>query len=283
MSGGSSSESSSGETTIRYAPYIESRHTAFLGAVASQRSSATSRNPYNGYSEVSVDAGFFGSGYSLSSFPSLYDMYGKFMAGLNIEAIWAELFEDTVNNAQIGTLVAAESSLLRDELNSNILPEFETGMRDIGAVNSSSFVIGKALLEDTRQKMLAKFSAELRYKLLPLVNDRYDIHLKWNSGVIASYMDVIKHYFTIKQSIHEMNYTMLDRGARWPLEMLDYERAALGALQGAMKQTGDAGGPSTGSKVLGGALSGAAAGASFGGPFGAAIGGVMGGLAGLLF
>lgn len=283
MGGSSGSSESSGETTIRYAPYVESRHQNFLASVASARSSATSNNPYNGYSAVAVDAGFFGSGYTLASFPSLYDMYGKFMAGLNIEAIWAEIFEDTTDNAQVGNLVAAESDLLRDELNSNILPEFQTGMRDIGAVNSSSFVIGRTLLEDSRQKVLAKFSAELRYRLLPLVNERYDIHLKWNTGVIDSYMGVIKHYFTVKQSIGEMNYQHLDRGARWPLEMLDYERSALGALQGAMKQSGDAGGASSGSKALGGALSGAAAGGAIGGTWGAGIGAVVGGVAGLLF
>ena len=279
MGGG---HSSSGETVIRYAPYVEAHHQQFLDSMENQTNIAIGNNPYNDYSEIPVDIGFFGTGYTLANYPSIYDMYGKFIAGLNIEALWTELFEDTVNGPEVGALVQAESAFLRDELDTDILPRFMTGLRDINAVNSSTFIIGRGLLEDTRQKAVAKISAELRYKLIGIAQDRHKSHLAWNSGVIGSYLEVMKHYFVIKEAYIEMDYKFYDAKDRWPLEMLDYERAGLGALQGARKTTSSSGGPSQGAKVLGGALSGAAAGAYVGGPWGAVIGGVVGGLAGLL-
>ena len=279
MGGGSSS---AGETVIRYAPYVEAHHQQFLDSLGDQVNIAIGNNPYNDYSEIPVDIGFFGTGYTLANYPSVYDMYGKFIAGLNIEALWTELFEATVNGPEVGALIQAESAFLRDELDTDILPRFMTGLRDINAVNSSVFIIGRGLLEDTRQKVLSKLSAKLKYSLISVAQDRYKTHLNWNSGVIGSYLNVMKHYFVIKEAYIEMDYKFYDAKDRWPLEMLDYERAGLGALQGARKTTSTSDGPSQGSKVLGGALAGAAAGSEISPGWGTVIGAVVGGIAGLL-
>ncbi len=282
MGGGSGSGGDS-VTTIRYAPYVEAAHQAFLSSLSSNTLSAMSNNPYDSYESIPVDVGFFGTGYTLANYPSAYDMFGKFVAGLNIEALWTELFNATVNGPEASALVKAESALLKDELDTNILPGFMSGMRDINAVNSSTFIIGRGLLEDSRQKNIAKFSADLKYKLIAVAQSRYNTHLSWNTGVIGSYLTVMKYYFTVKQSYTEMDQGFYDAKGRWPLEMLDYERAGLGALQGAQKITkSGAEGASQGGKVLGGALMGAVAGFEVGGPWGAVVGGIVGGLAGLL-
>lgn len=288
-SSGGSETTSSGTTTIRYAEYVEANHKSFLSEVSSRVSKSIGNNYYNDYESLRtrVDTGFFGSNYSIGSYPSLFDMYGKFIAGLNVEALWRELFNDTLNGTVANNLVQAEHAFLNDELDTTAVPRFMTGMRDLNAVNSSTFIIGKALLEDTKNKAVNKFSASLKYQLIPVAQDRHKSHLAWNSGVVTVYMDMMKYYFTLRQGITEMDFAMYDRRSRWSLEMLDYRRAALGTLQGAYKSTstsegGGGGGASTGSKVLGGALSGAAAGAYVGGPWGAAIGGVLGGLGGLL-
>lgn len=283
MGGGSGGGGGDTTTTIRYAPYVEAAHRSFLTNLVRLDAEAVNNNPYDDYTEIPVDVGFFSSGYTLANYPSLYDMYGKFIAGLNIEALWTELFESTVNGPEADNLIRTEGAILTDNLDTNILPRFMVGMRDINAVNSSTFIIGKALLEDTQQKEIAKFSAALKYKLIGVAQNRYNIHLKWNSGVIDSYLNVMKHYFTIRQSYTTLSYEMYDSQMRWPLEMLDYERAGLGALQGAMKtNTSGKGGASQGDKILGGALSGAVAGFEVDGPVGAVVGGILGGLAGLL-
>lgn len=285
-SGGGGSSSSGGTYTMRYADYIEVRHNEFLQTTAFYRQNLIpNNNPYGAYIDIPVDDGFFGAGYVLASFPALFDIYGKFVAGLDIEALWDQIYASTIDSPQTVTLVNAESMLLDDELESSILPKFMTGMRDLNAVMSSTFVIGKALLYDTKQKLISKFSAELKWKLITIAQDRWKAHLAWNTETVTSYARIFDLYFSAKNNITKMNFEYHAKNSLWAMEVLDYERANLGALQGAMKQTNSASsGGSSGGSVLGGALSGAAAGGMMtgGNPIGIAGGAILGGIAGLL-
>ena len=271
--------SGGGTYTMRYASYIEDRHKVFLNDTYTYRRSVISDNPYNDFTAVPVDAGFFGTGYILASFPSLFDLYGKFVAGLDIDALWEELLESSTESPAAANLVKAESALLDDELDTSLLPKFMTGMRDLNATMSSTFIVGKALLLDTKQKAVAKFSAELKWKLVGVAQDRYKAHLAWNMEVANSYSNLFKTYFAIKEGITRLNYDLEAKDSLWPLTVMDYERANLGALQGAMKQSGEE--SSSGGNILGGALSGAAAGGMVAGPWGALGGAMLGGVASL--
>ena len=286
--GGSSGGGGGGDTTntIRYAPYIENIHSAFLNNTHAIVEQVRANNPYTGFNEVSVDAGFFGTGYVLASFPALFDLYGKFVAGLDIEALWYEILTSTSDSPQVNALVAAESTLLDDELDSAILPKYMTGMRDLNAVMSSSFVMGKALLYDTKFKVVEKFSADMKWKLISIAQDRWKAHLAWNSEAVSTYSRLFDLYFNSKDSMGRLGFEGLAKKALWPLDVLDYERANLGALQGATKgvssSSSGGGGGSKAAGVAAGALGGAAMGASVAGPWGALAGGVIGGLASLL-
>ena len=166
--GGGAPANTTNQQYIRYAPYIETRHSDFLTTVYKERLTAIEDgSPFADYTDVEVNDAFFGAGYLIASFPSLYDMYGKFMAGLDIEVLWSQIFEDTVNSSVVDDLVAAEGALLDDDIEASSLPRLQTGMRDINSVVSSSFVIGKALIEDARTKSISKFSAQLKYNLIP--------------------------------------------------------------------------------------------------------------------
>ena len=249
---------------IRYAPYIEARHSDFLRSVYSARIGAISNSPFVDYTDIEVDNAFFGAGYTISSFPSLYDMYGKFMAGLDIEALWTQEYNDTIDSSVVNDLIAAEGALIDDEIETTSIPRLQTGMRDLNSVMSSSFVVGKSLIEDTRTKMVAKFSADLKYQLIPVAQSRWQTHLDWNKQVVSIYAEVMKLYFLAKTDIDEVNYAMAAKNILWPFTVLDFERAALGALQGATNSKTDVAGASTASRVLSGALSGAAMGAMVG-------------------
>ena len=120
--GGGSSSSPYTWTEIRYAPYIEARHSDFLNSVYSARVGAISNSPFAAYTDIEVDNAFFGAGYTISSFPSLYDMYGKFMAGLDIEALWTQEYNDTIDSTVVNSLIAAEGDLLDDEITTTSLP-----------------------------------------------------------------------------------------------------------------------------------------------------------------
>lgn len=283
-SGGSSSGGDS-TNTIRYASYIETRHQTFLADSAAYTNSAVANNPYDTFTDIPVDAGFFGTGYILASFPALFDVYGKFVAGLDIDALWEEILASTTNSPAAKNLVVAESALLDDELDSSVLPKFMTGMRDLNATMSSTFVNGKALLIDSKQKAIGKFSAELKWKLVGIAQDRYKAHIAWNIEVVNQYANLFNTYFSSKNNMTRLNYEFKAKGALWDLDVLDYHRANLGALQGAIKQTSNqSSSGSTATGVLGGALSGAAAGGMMtgGNPIGMVAGGIIGGVASLL-
>ncbi len=263
--GGGGSQPADTSQTIRYAPYIETRHANFLATIYNTRVSIIGSSPFSEYTDIIIDDAFFGAGYTIASFPSLYDMYGKFMAGLDIEALWAQIYEDTLESPAINTLVSAESDLLEDEIEENSLPRLQVGMRDINSVMSSSYLVGKSILSDTKTKLVSKFSADLKYQLIPIAQRRWEAHLDWNKTVVSIYAEIMKLYFSAKIDVDEVNYSMAAKNLLWPFTVLDFERAALGALQGATNSKSDVAGASTASRVIGGALTGAAMGAMVGG------------------
>ena len=223
-----------------------------------------------------LDNAFFGASYTIASFPSLYDMYGKFIAGLDIDALHGQIFADTLDSGEVTDLVGTQADLIDDDIEENILPRFELGMRDANAVMSSTYVVGKSLIESARVKKIADFSAELRFRLLPLVQERWGRHLEWNKHAVVTYADIMRLYFQARMDVDEANYAMAAQDKLWPFTVIDFERACLGALQGARTQKG--GGLSRTNKAISGAASGAAIGSLIPG-----VGPVIGGIAGLAY
>ena len=160
-------------------------------------------------------------------------MYGKFVAGLDVCVLYGQIFEDTVNAPEINTFVAAEGAMMDDDIDANVVPRFQVGMRDINAVMSSSYVLGRAAIEDTRVKALSRFSAELKYRMIPVVTDKWRTHLDWNKQTVALYAEIMRTYYQTKLNVEEHSYHIKELDAKWPWTVLGQERAGLGALQGA--------------------------------------------------
>lgn len=230
MSGGSSTTS---DATIRYAPYIEAKHEAFLVEAQARRIELIDDSPFSGYSDIEVDDVFFGIGYVMSSYPSMYDMFGKFMAGLDVDALYAQILEDSVNAPEINDLVAAESALLDDELETTQLPRLKLGYRNTNSVMSSSYLVAKSNLEAVKLKAVSRFSGELKYNMLTVAADRWKSHLTWNQSVIEQYSKIMHLYFSAKMDIDGFNYGMAEKDKLWPFTVLSFEGSCLGALQGA--------------------------------------------------
>ena len=273
MGGGTSGDS---ETTIRYAGYVETHHQAFLNKISNETGGAYHSSPYGDFANFEISDGFFGVGYALSNFPSLYDMYGKFIAGLDIDALATQVETNSIEGNYTSELVSAEASMLEDHINEKILPKFQTGMRDINSVMSSSYIIGKSLIASSQLKAVSKYSAEVKYRLLPLAHEKWKMHLEWNRQVVQQYAELLKLYVSAEMDVEGYNVGLRVKDKLWPFTVLEYQRAALGAIQGAQNITGSGEGPSQTQKAIGGALSGASAGFMLGGPSGAVVGGVLG-------
>lgn len=252
MGSGGKGSSNSTKTTIRYAPYIEDAHKALLNNYANYRAALIGSSVFSDFEEIPVDLGFFGSGYVMGSFPSLYDMFGKFEAGLDIDVLFDQVFADTVNSAAVGDLVESEASDIRDDIDSNVLPTFELGMQDANAVNTSSFIIGKALIEEARLKRVTEFSAKVRTSLIPTATERWKTHLEHNRAVVKDQADIMKLYFAVKMAVNDHNYGYAAKDTLWPFTVLEFERLAVGTLQGATtsKSSQDSGGGGILSTVL---------------------------------
>ena len=300
----------SSESITKYADYVETNHKTLLSRVSADTTGAKNDNPYtwiiNGR-EISPHPLFSSKSLvnTYSDLDPLFTSWKNNIRDFNITSLWATLFSDTTDNTAVRDLVAAERSLLEDALDQDVMPRVEVGMRDINAVNSSAFVIAKANLEDSKEKELYKFSAELQYRLLNIVIDRYKTHLSWTSGILGTQMDAVQMFLATEfQYSAFWNETKVGQ-RRWRSEMNEYYRVAVGALQSpgtVSKSSGSSGGgggysvprntpgygagPVTQSQPvgssMGSAISGAATGAMIGTAIAPGVGTLIGAGLGLL-
>jgi hypothetical protein len=262
------------ETTIRYAGYIEGAHKAMIQSAITLEAAIMDRNPYTALTIDEPDDAFFGAAYTITSYPTLYDMFGKFVAGLDIEVLWNQEITDSVYGAVLNEIVAADSDMMDDELESQI-SKMKAGMRDINSVMATGFMVTDGNMRDTKIKALYKERADLRNHFATLGQDRWSKHLQWNQNVISQYMELNRLYWATKMDNLNIKGEMLSKDVLWGFTVLDHKRVIVACLQGA-----------TDSKVkgqeaskVGKAISGAMGGAALGGMLGSAIGGTVGGTA----
>ena len=302
--GGKDSEEES-DNTVRFAPYLEKAHSKLLDHEGSDEPivsfidafNATIckhpgfgddfnedliESPYSGYEVIDIDEGYFGIRtddpsltYEMKNYPSLWDMFGKFMAGLDVHDLWGQIYEDVIQGPEIENAVVAQSALLQDDIDTMVMPKFLAGMRDINSVQSTTFVIGKAIIQGAHVKSINKFSSQIRMHALSISNEQWANHLKWDESVIRSYTEMFKLYYASRLDMDRTNLEYPTKDLMWNVNLFENARAILGAMSGsAATVTGNE--PSQASKAIGGAMMGAAGGAMVGGGPGAVIGGVLG-------
>lgn len=280
MGGGGKSSGDSVQTT-RYAPYIEEKHLSFLDTTYNTRQSIINTSPYADYEDQYPWDAMVGIGRSISEFPSLYDMFGKHMSGLDIESVWEACFTDRMDVAAVNGLAQAAAAATDEEIVSDVYPKYLFEMRSINAVNSTSFVIGKTHIELNRTRALAQLTSKTRIALLRDVSPLYSTFLTWEKSVVTRYGMIMKLYYETAETAVDANYIFAARDKYWPFEVLDFERANIGTMQGAtvLSKSGLERKRSTISKaflIASWGVQGATIGAQVGGYYGAAIGAAIG-------
>jgi len=297
MGGKSGGGGGDSEQTIRYAPYLEEFHSDILNHDGHDEADSSfidifnatlGGSPYGGYEQIDIDEGFFGMTvadpsitYEIKNFPSLWDMFGKFMAGLDVHDLWGQIYEDVIRGPEIENAVSAQSALLQDEIDTNVMPKFLAGMRDINSVQATTFVIGKAIIQDAHVKAINKFSGGIRLHALDISNDQWANHLKWDESVMRIYSELFKLYYASRLDIDKANLEYQAKDGMWDINLFENARGILSAMAGGAA-TASQNDPSQSSKAIGGALTGAAiggymaSGTAMGGPVGAVLGGIIG-------
>lgn len=290
--GGGKGGSSGSSSEVRFAPYLEAAHQQALSEFWTVFAYTKGASPYGDYEQIDIDEGFFGIRtddpsltYEIKNYPSLWDMFGKFMAGLDIHDLWSDVYDDILRGPELENAVQAQSVMLQDEIDTNVVPKFVAGMRDINSVNSSAFIIGKSIIQDAHVREINSFSSKLRITAFTTSAEMWSNHLNWSRGVIASYAEIFKLYYATRLDMDRANLEYPAKDAMWDINLFDHARGILGALSGSPASTSGGGNePSQAQKSIGGALSGAAAGAMVGSAVpgvGTAVGAVVGGVLGL--
>ena len=263
---GSGGGGGGGGTTVnivRYADYVEEQHASFISQITTNRDIVVNDSPFAYFEDIDSDTIFLGASL-LSDFTPLFTLHETFMSGVNLDVLWASILSRTMDTSVVRNLVIAEGALLDDDIEETSIPRMQVGMRDINSVMASSYIVGRSIIEDGRTKAMAKYKADLDFKLMQIASGRYTTQLEWNKSVVGVYAELIKLYYAVKMDVTEYNYSTAAKDKLWPFTVLDFERAALGALQGAMNSKTDVAGASTTQKVISGALGGAAMGAMVG-------------------
>ncbi len=251
--GGSGGGQGSGK--VEYAAYLQSSHEDLIGSAASF--SITSNLIQ------SLNTMMASSPYALSSaFNPAADIAAMMTAVQTFDTKLGVMYAD--NTVQVE--VNAYADMLDAELDNTIKPQYRAMMRDICAVQTSSFAIGLANIDESRQRDVAKFSADLKYK-------RDEMYIQGKRDVMHYTVEVKRANIQAKhdQEQRDAELDALDIG--WDVECLLRGGQLLGAIGGG---THVPKGASKLQSAVTGALGGAAAGAMVGGPVGAAIGGTLG-------
>lgn len=263
----------------RYAAYIEDMHQSFLDVAYENVLSVAADPPTSDHISTHIQEAFFGVGLAISSYPALYDMYGKYMAGLDIEDVWERLVSDKIDNSAIdavGQTMSTENSeeVISEQAKASYM------FRNINAVISTTFITNRACIEDSGLKRLSLLRSNLCIELLNS-DEATASYLNWNKAVVANFSIMMKYYYKALHQSERWDYNYDAQNKVWPLSVAaDYGRY-LGIVSGIQKSyimSQDPRKRSLLSKnllVLSEAINGAMFGWNWG-PYGAAIGAQVG-------
>ena len=191
-----------------------------------------------------------------------------------------DIITNVLSDSRIDDAVDEYAADLDARLTSEILPRFEAGMRDINAVVSSAFAIGRAIIEENQDRQVAKYSADLHMKAFS--DDAIKViglKLEYQRIASAMLMEAYRMKIVAKKEENEVNMKIDEEDALWDLSIFQYGSNLLASIGGGVASP-DTKRPSALQSAIGGALSGAAAGAMIAGASKGAIAGPTGMIAG---
>ena len=328
--GGSSGGGGGGSGVVDYPDYMKTVHGKWLdnaGGDTPANSLVDAINAAYGSSPWTA-ATAYDPATDITAYEAAISGFATILAGIVDTADWAALYTqaeasiditdvtDTsdvtgITNAEIVADVDAFADSLDDEITTKVLPRFQSGMRDINAVVSSSFVIGQSVIEGFRDREVAKHESGLRLSAahknadIELANETLHLEVKKLNVVKESelvrnralatdqmlrlmlqrisfedsYMKTVIEGKRIKivanKEENDVNLKIDESDAMWDLEIFQHGANMLAAIGGGTA-TPKGKEPSQMQSVIGGAMAGAAAGSMISPGWGTAIGAVLG-------
>jgi hypothetical protein len=133
--------------------------------------------------------------------------------------------------------VETAAALIDADINNNVYPRFEEGMADINAVMDSEFMLGRAMIEDGRNRNIAKLISDIEVHMIDIGYQRWVHHLQWNAQVISHYLSIMHAYFGEETQYNSTRYALATADQLWPFTVLSHVREMVAALNGAASAT----------------------------------------------
>lgn len=269
----------SGRVSKRYAPYVESFHSKMLEN-AYARIVDLDDNPPPKYEmgDKLLDA-FFGTGYLISSYPAIYDMCGKSIAGLDIDAAWIQMFESIHGHDEIPDAATATADDERDGW-MDAIGSLNIAARDSNTISSSSYVVAKTLYEREYLRRTTTYRTNLQFLLLD--NKAHETSINFQKKTVAIYAIMMKYYYDSQTMADKQDYRQEMKETIWPLTTRNYFTGLLNAMSRAPKGVEEYHERIKRSLIskmqytVSEAIKGAAVGFAIQGPYGAAVGAAIG-------
>lgn len=292
MGGSGGGGGSSGK--VDYPDYMKERHSVLYDDIRRRADAAIAANPY---------VGMYGWDPTcmVQNMEATVDYYDYIINNFEPMELWKQLMGEVpavvfgmLDMQPLDDYIDQQKTRLRQGVEDEVLPKFRRGMQNVGAVMTSAFKIGEALLWAREMQEEAATEKEMRGKLalaayeysFRSANDVIQLTLQkisYHKDVVHYNMESLRMAYVAGKEYTDANNVYSVERAKWSLEMSKYMMDALGSIASSAgtSYTTSSGGSSKAASALGGAMSGAAIGASVAGPWGAAIGGAAGLVAGL--
>lgn len=293
-SGGGSGGGGGSSGAVDYPAYMKERHSALYDQMKDEVTLAIANNPYIGMQAHSPDN-------MINEMKATVDYYDEVIREFDPVNVWTTLMGqipgvvfDMIDTGPLNEYINQQKVRLRHGIEDDVLPKYRRGMQDVGAVMTSAFKIGEALLWTREMEEEAAIEKEFKGKLslaayeysFKSTNDVINLTLQkisYHKEVVHYNLEVLRMgYAAMKEWQDSMNVYAIER-TKWALEMHKYLMDSLGSISSSAgtSYSTSTGGGSKVTSAIGGALAGAGTGAAVGGPWGAAIGGAVGLVAGL--
>ena len=276
-----------GSGQVSYPTYMETMHSTWLTDVDGYINTAvTGGSPYVSAVAYVPDSDLATMDSAIAAFNTVVDTLSAAADYATYsDAVLAQVDNNVVSTTYIDANIAAYAAVLDSDYD-DLVAKLQSGMRDIGAGMTSSFVIAQTDLYAKKERDLTEFGKRLyieaerqRNEMITHgVNMVFQAHtqrVQFEGDVARLIADANRIRIVAKGEETRENYEYDELDARWDLEMTGYASAMMASIGGGVATTPRAGMSKTQS-MLSGALSGAAMGGMIAGASAGAIGGPVG-------
>ena len=278
--------------------YLSTDHGAAVGYVNTAVGAAS--NPFTSLTAYDPDT-------DIATMLSRLNTFEGYINELDWDSIYPDIFalavsivDEYINSdSYIEDRISAHAASLDTDLAMKAYPKFEAGMRDINAIQTTAFVIGRAAITLDRNDKVDRFSADM---YMQSAKDRSTMISQVASELLRIFIQRLEFHrvlTSLNMDFYRIKIAALadeateNKGieaeeAKFPMAKWQYAANVMAALNGGVNQVQASEGNKT-ARIIGSALSGASAGAmlasavSPGGGnegYGALLGGILAGIGG---